>query len=95
METTSPVINDTVYGPEGTYRVRFRGHRTKDGIGVISKNGAQPLPDNPEILEIYVRIIDGYTVADLETFNKIITIAGYTVEEFVMIICPEGWVYPF
>ncbi|MFL0579555.1 hypothetical protein [Dietzia sp. 179-F 9C3 NHS] len=87
LSPTSPT-ETTVHGPAGGYTVVFTGSRRQDGIGCISAKAPQPYDD--EHLVVGVSIIDGYTVANNDTFRRIIGALGWDVESIAGFRHPDG-----
>lgn len=85
--TTDPT-DTTIHGPAGSYTVVFRGHRQPDAIRGLSANG--PRPYGPDHYSAGFSITDGYTVANNDTFRRIMDCLGWEMTEVVGLLDPNG-----
>lgn len=85
--TTDPT-DTTIHGPAGSYTLVFRGHRKPDAIGVLSAKG--PKPYGADHLCVGVSITDGYTVANNDTFRRIMDCLGWEMTEVTGLLTPAG-----
>lgn len=87
LSPTDPA-NTTVHGPAGSYTVVFKGHRQPDAIRGISTKG--PRTYGPDHLAAGISITDGYTVANNDTFRRIMDCLGWEITEVVGLLAPDG-----
>lgn len=91
MTTTySPTdpLSTTIHGPAGSYTVVFRGRRKPDAIHGLSASG--PRPYGPRHYSAGFSITDGYTVANNDSFRRIMDCLGWEITEVVGLLGPDG-----
>lgn len=87
LSPTDPT-DTTINGPAGGYTVVFRGHRKPNSTGVISAKN--PTPYGPEHYSAKFSITEGYTVANNDTFRRIMDCLGWEITEVVGLLLPDG-----